>query len=666
MTAPIYDATRRSSLGRRLRPVAVKVRPHLIRVVRMGAPGPYRKLARAQLASSDGAWTDAADDWRATIDAFSQPRPIWYYELSVALANLGRIDEAATQRGCSLTCQSTNQFDFHRLAGRAAADEDWGLAAQAFRRAATIDGTIDTLELAADAFYQHGEMSEAVETYEQIIERDATAPPTSFAGLANALRKLGELDRAEQVSLRGLALHPDSPDLHSARAWLATERRGWSEASHRWPLAFATRRSRTPPRWFFRYGEALEQLGRHREAVELYDHALRSLEDVDEPWAHWAILEWEFRRAYCDGRIGGGAPEKPTLAVEVAPGGRSDSASTPSSRTTGGSWFSADVSHLGVRLRGWLDDSSIASVEVLVDGQPVKTVDVDRTGSKGQFAFTIRHSALCRFPRTGTVTVSTGIGELVADTCGSAVTVEVPHGDGTLLERLESGEVFTKKGALVPADAADLSPEQLLSAYTTIRRLFSDRFGIDLFLLYGTLLGCHRDGRFIPGDDDLDVGYLTTCTDPEQMKREAITTMQAVIDAGFDVTTRHGGGLFKVWLGEVDIDVYPIWFSGGRAWGYDAVVATADDYAPAKPRDLLGVEVLVPANPQVLLAGTYGAGWTEPNPGFRHYRSKGVLNMLQRTCLTPTEAKHMLEDNERRRAQQPSMGTFEMHNGGAR
>jgi len=49
-------------------------------------------------------------------------------------------------------------------------------------------------------------------------------------------------------------------------------------------------------------------------------------------------------------------------------------------------------------------------------------------------------------------------------------------------------------------DAAD----RLLNEYFNI----SERLKIDTFLLYGTCLGFVRDGGYIPGDNDIDVGVL--------------------------------------------------------------------------------------------------------------------------------------------------------------
>lgn len=49
-------------------------------------------------------------------------------------------------------------------------------------------------------------------------------------------------------------------------------------------------------------------------------------------------------------------------------------------------------------------------------------------------------------------------------------------------------------------DAAD----RLLNEFFNI----SERLNIDTFLLYGTCLGFVRDGGYIPGDNDIDVGVL--------------------------------------------------------------------------------------------------------------------------------------------------------------
>lgn len=41
----------------------------------------------------------------------------------------------------------------------------------------------------------------------------------------------------------------------------------------------------------------------------------------------------------------------------------------------------------------------------------------------------------------------------------------------------------------------------------TIKEVF-DRFGVKFTIVYGVLLGFHRDGNFLPGDDDIDIAVV--------------------------------------------------------------------------------------------------------------------------------------------------------------
>jgi hypothetical protein len=61
----------------------------------------------------------------------------------------------------------------------------------------------------------------------------------------------------------------------------------------------------------------------------------------------------------------------------------------------------------------------------------------------------------------------------------------------------------------------------------TIKEVF-DKFGVRFIIVYGVALGFHRDGDFLPGDDDIDIAVI----DPIDLKtRKAIGW--ALYDLGF-------------------------------------------------------------------------------------------------------------------------------------
>ena len=61
----------------------------------------------------------------------------------------------------------------------------------------------------------------------------------------------------------------------------------------------------------------------------------------------------------------------------------------------------------------------------------------------------------------------------------------------------------------------------------TVKQVF-ERFGVRFLVVYGAVLGFHRDGDFLPGDDDIDLAVI----DPIDLKtRKAIGW--ALYDLGF-------------------------------------------------------------------------------------------------------------------------------------
>lgn len=75
-----------------------------------------------------------------------------------------------------------------------------------------------------------------------------------------------------------------------------------------------------------------------------------------------------------------------------------------------------------------------------------------------------------------------------------------------------------------------MNPAFLLTDLLEIDRAFKEN-GATMFLLYGTALGLYRDGKFLPGDDDLDIGSF------DADKRDAIA--KTLSERGFQISISY-------------------------------------------------------------------------------------------------------------------------------
>lgn len=321
----------------------------------------------------------------------------------------------------------------------------------------------------------------------------------------------------------------------------------------------------------------------------------------------------------------------------------------------------AMVTHKGLRLDGQVK-GDMKHVDVLIDERLVRRVTVDGDGVAGAFALHLKHPTLATFRPRSVIDVAAPDGSRLATGAGTdRFEVTVPHGDGSLSSRLDAGASVTKKGTLFdPRAFARNGAREQMEVYGSVRRVLAQGLGQPLVLLYGTLLGYHRDGAFIPGDDDLDVGYLSSATDAASLRTEAIRASLLLLRAGFDVTTRFGGGLLKVIAGEVELDVYPLWSYDGSLWGYDELPVGPEAILPAHVDTFHGAEVDVPNDPEALLLASYGPGWRVPDPDFRHVRPQRVTKIVASSYLTAGEARDLTEVNVRDRRRDPTVGTFEV------
>ena len=520
---------------------------------------------------------------------------------------------------------------------------------------------------------------QAVTAWSEAIEARESARPEWCAQYAWALYKTGRYEAAARAQATAVQGDPTKAFWQHRNAVIAQQLPDWetvvtsyrraaelkaadASATARLGRAFDGIGDADPEpkaKEPYALGRALQALARYDEALAAFGDALRRLESVDKPWALEAHNEWEFRWEYCRVRVEDVERQHRALDVEVAPG-----ADEPTAEQATAGRFSAEVIHTGVLLTGWVSHPDAAEVTIHVDGQPLRQVGLNHGSitqdvSSPRFRYSIKHPTLDHFPPRSHLSVWVDGEPLVAPSGAAAMELVVPHGDGALFGDGSLRTELTKKGTLV-GTVGPVSDGQIsaLESYTQARRLFQEHLGRELFLVYGTLLGCVRDGDFIAGDDDVDVGYLTDAADPATVKAETLGIVEDLLALGYDVGCRISGGLFKLYIEERELDIYPVWFADERAWAYSDIDAQRADFEPLTTTDFKGTEVAVPADAAAVLAGTYGPDWRIPSPGFRHYRPAAVRRKLSRTYVTPNEARELRSRSQQARNEGSPVGRF--------
>jgi SAM-dependent methyltransferase len=190
-----------------------------------------------------------------------------------------------------------------------------------------------------------------------------------------------------------------------------------------------------------------------------------------------------------------------------------------------------------------------------------------------------------------------------------------------LRRRLAKGHVFDQYGKLQISKKLDLEWQQsVMGLFADVRRFAKDRFDLELFFIYGTLLGAVREGGVIGHDIDLDTAFIASATDGPSAAAELRDLAFALIDAGYVVDP------YRTHLHVTDsagsrIDVFHLYFDGDGKLCLPFGVAgtgsiTKQDWQGVKEIDFLGARGVLPVNGEQFAELLYGSDWRHPQPGF--------------------------------------------------
>lgn len=208
-------------------------------------------------------------------------------------------------------------------------------------------------------------------------------------------------------------------------------------------------------------------------------------------------------------------------------------------------------------------------------------------------------------------------------------------GRGYLLDQL--GRVSLRRSLDVEWQNAVMSLNRRVS------EVVEKEFGLQTFLIYGTLLGAVREGGPIGHDADYDIAFLSDRRNGREAAAQMVDVALALVHAGLDVDCRVTAlHLHDPEAPEHRIDLFHCYFDedGEIAFPFGAAGTTPfrqEAWGGLEPFTFLGHETFVPVNAEKLVAHLYGDDWRQPKSGFNwdldrtRWAPEGRLSVEQQT-----------------------------------
>ncbi len=174
--------------------------------------------------------------------------------------------------------------------------------------------------------------------------------------------------------------------------------------------------------------------------------------------------------------------------------------------------------------------------------------------------------------------------------------------------------------------------EAMTAMAERVLQVMREECGIEGWISFGTLLGAARSGKVIGHDSDIDLCFLSEKQTPAEMAVEIWDIARALVDAGISVKHKTASFITVVYDapdgGEDGIDIYTCFYVGDLLHETATVRERVPRSAvlPLRALEFEGRDMPAPADPDRMLAVSYGPDWRVPDPSFRHLPSREITD----------------------------------------
>ena len=158
--------------------------------------------------------------------------------------------------------------------------------------------------------------------------------------------------------------------------------------------------------------------------------------------------------------------------------------------------------------------------------------------------------------------------------------------------------------------------ERLTKMLIAITTVFNDH-DVYYWVDFGTLLGLHREGGVILGDNDIDICIVDDSATHQLMKGPVTTRLT---ELGYRVT-KETWSAYRVWKNGIFADIYLTAYDGDTIKGATGPNSNIAKNLVGIPQTMYwklgGVYVKVPEYVEEVLVWRYGDDFMTPRPGFK-------------------------------------------------